>query len=255
MKIMHSFFIAISTYSKIPVPQFEWREEDMRYVMCFFPFVGIVIGAVFYGWMYLCQRFGIGNFCRTTVGIAIPLLISGGIHVDGFMDSMDAFSSYRSKEEKLRILKDAHIGAFAVITLLGFGLLYAGALSEISDLRLVAVLAFGFVFARILSGLGVVTLKKAKKEGMLATSSDYAKTKVVRFWLIIEGILCMAAMLFCDLRYGICLVVAAIVTFFYYDWKTKKEFGGISGDTAGYFLTLCEGVMMIVAFVAQLVLG
>ena len=44
MSVIKSFFIAFSIYSKIPVPQFAWKEEDMRYTLCFFPWVGAVIG-------------------------------------------------------------------------------------------------------------------------------------------------------------------------------------------------------------------
>ena len=49
-KIGKSIAIAFSMYSKIPMPQFEWKEEDMRYSMCFFPFVGIVIGLLSWVW-------------------------------------------------------------------------------------------------------------------------------------------------------------------------------------------------------------
>ena len=52
MKLLKAMAIAFSIYSKIPVPQFEWKEEDMKYAMCFFPAIGAVIGAVFFG-MYL----------------------------------------------------------------------------------------------------------------------------------------------------------------------------------------------------------
>ena len=45
MRIIKSFFIAFSMYSKIPMPQFQWKDEDMRYALCFFPWVGAVIGA------------------------------------------------------------------------------------------------------------------------------------------------------------------------------------------------------------------
>ena len=53
--------------------------------------------------------------CFAFVGLAIILLVTGGIHMDGYMDTMDALHSYGSREKKLEILKDSHIGAFAVI--------------------------------------------------------------------------------------------------------------------------------------------
>ena len=98
-------------YSKIPMPQFEWKEEDMRYMLCFFPWIGAVIGICLWLWAVLCEKAGIGMLAFTTIGSVIPILITGGFHVDGFMDTMDAFHSYQPREKKLEILKDSHIGA------------------------------------------------------------------------------------------------------------------------------------------------
>ena len=109
MKLLKAMVIAFSIYSKIPVPQFEWKEEDMEYMMCFFPWIGGVIGLFFFGWAVLCEKFAVGNVCYALIGAAIPLMISGGFHVDGYMDTMDAFHSYQSREKKLEILKDSHM--------------------------------------------------------------------------------------------------------------------------------------------------
>ena len=57
MSVIKSFFIAFSIYSKIPVPQFAWKEEDMRYTLCFFPWVGAVIGLCFLLWNRFAERF------------------------------------------------------------------------------------------------------------------------------------------------------------------------------------------------------
>jgi len=115
MRIIKSFFIAFSMYSKIPMPQFQWKDEDMRYALCFFPWVGAVIGALWYLWKWFCDRFAVGTLCYAVVGTAIPLLVTGGFHVDGFLDTCDALHSYQPRDRKLEILKDSHIGAFAVI--------------------------------------------------------------------------------------------------------------------------------------------
>ena len=44
MKWLESCLIAISMYSKIPVPQVEWTKEKMSHAMCFFPLVGVIEG-------------------------------------------------------------------------------------------------------------------------------------------------------------------------------------------------------------------
>ena len=106
MSVIKSFFISFSIYSKIPMPQFEWKKEDMRYTLIFFPWVGAVIGALLYGWMRLCIYLGLNSWCMYLIGTAIPLIVTGGFHLDGYMDTMDAFRSYKPKETKLEILKN-----------------------------------------------------------------------------------------------------------------------------------------------------
>lgn len=44
----------------------------------------------------------------------MPLLVTGGIHIDGFSDTMDALSSHAERQKKLEIMDDPHIGAFGV---------------------------------------------------------------------------------------------------------------------------------------------
>ena len=79
MHILKSLVIAFSIYSAIPVWQFPWEEKDMKYMLCFFPWVGAVAGICFYLWNVLCQRLAVGNLCRTMVGAAIPLVVTGEI--------------------------------------------------------------------------------------------------------------------------------------------------------------------------------
>lgn len=247
MHILKSLIIAFSIYSKIPVPQFEWKEEDMKYMLCFFPWIGAVIGGGVYLWRCLCGIFDVGEICHTLIGAAVPLVITGGFHVDGFMDTMDAFHSYRPREKKLEILKDSHIGAFAVIMLAMYGIIYIGAFSEVADPKLLKIVCGGFFLARCLSGISVVTFPSAKKDGMLYLFASSSQKAIVKWSLYLQGIACICFMLWQSLYAGILVVVAAFLAFVYYYLRTKKEFGGITGDTAGYFVLICEASMMIVA--------
>ena len=64
MHIIRGIAVAFSTYSKIPMPQFVWKEEDMRYSMCFFPWIGAVIAAVLMGWFHLSALAGSNSACH-----------------------------------------------------------------------------------------------------------------------------------------------------------------------------------------------
>ena len=255
MHLLKGLIIYFSMYSRIPVPQFEWKEEDMRYTLCFFPWVGAVIGAACYGWACLCAVLSVNELCRSAVGMAIPLFLTGGFHVDGFMDTMDAFHSCRSRERKLEILKDSHIGAFAVIRLSAFGLIWFGALSQVADGRLMGIVCAGFFLARCLSGIGVVSFRPAREDGLLHLFAETAHKRRVRAVLCVQAAVCVCLMAFLQPAAGLVAATAALLALWYYDRRAKKELGGVTGDTAGYFLLICEESILVAAAFFQTLAG
>ncbi|MBR4754191.1 MAG: adenosylcobinamide-GDP ribazoletransferase, partial [Lachnospiraceae bacterium] len=150
--------VSFSMYSKIPMPHFEWNKDNMKYAMCFFPLIGLVIGFVEMWAYYLCKYAHFNDLLRGVILTVIPVIISGGVHVDGLLDTADALSSHQSVERKLQILKDSHAGAFAIITGILYFLLYFGFISQISWIS-IYVVSVGYIVSRGLSGFAVVTFK------------------------------------------------------------------------------------------------
>ncbi len=255
--MIKSIIIAFSTYSKIPMPRVEWDEKSMRYSMCFFPLVGMVIGAcqaiVF---CFLSGWLGLGSTLTGIVLTVMPIFLSGGIHFDGFLDTIDAKSSYKPAEEKLKILKDPHTGAFAIIYGIAYMLLYCGCMQELAADSMecesaggIFVVAAGYVYSRILSGLSVVTLRKAKEDGTVADIAR-ASDRCVKWILAVLLVVCMAVLLWIHVWYGFTAIVLGGMAFAYYRHMAYKTFGGITGDLAGYFLQVCElGILMGVMLV------
>ena len=133
MNMLKSLIIALAMYSKLPVPNIDWDEKNMRYAMCFFPVVGVIIGALVFGAGQLILRYTeCGKLFFAAVMTMIPVAVTGGIHLDGFADTIDAVSSYKDREKKLEILKDPHTGAFAVIGLCAYFLITAALWSEVN---------------------------------------------------------------------------------------------------------------------------
>jgi adenosylcobinamide-GDP ribazoletransferase len=246
--MLESFIIAFSMYSKIPMPNVKWSERGMRYSMCFFPLVGAVTGLVSVLVFRLCGLLNVGNILTAALLTVLPVLINGGIHMDGFIDTIDAKHSYKTKEEKLEILKDPHIGAFAVIYACVYFISVFGLFTEISrDMTANTILypAAGYFMSRILSAFSVVTFPKAKKDGSVAAFADAAKRNV-RLVLIIEFFLCTALYLYLSPFMGGLCIFMALIIFGYYYIMSRRVFGGITGDVAGYFLQMCElGILAV----------
>lgn len=258
MKILRTIAVAFAQYSRIPMPHFEWQEDDMRYSMATFPLVGAVIGAVFYALYKGAEYFALPHTASALLMTAVPVALTGGFHVDGFMDVSDALNSYRSREEKLKILKDPHIGAFAVIRLALCGLVYAASLIIVLDSEepqeLIAVIAAGFMLSRCLSALSVLTFRSAKKEGMLYYEASSAAGGR-RGNLVIVSLLGAASLLimgYFSLPAGCIASAAAVLSFGWYKHLSYKELGGITGDTAGYFVVICEAAIAASAAIAAI---
>lgn len=247
MQVIKSFFIAVSIYSKIPVPQFAWKEDDMKYVFCFFPWIGVLIGWCIYLWNDLCDVYQVGTLCRTAVELLIPLLLTGGFHADGFMDTMDAIHSYCPKERKLEILKDSHIGAFAVLMFAVYGLVCFAAFSEIQNKTLLKIICSGFFLSRCLCGISAVSFPLAKKDGMLSLFVDSSCKKIVKGALWIQSAGCIGLMCYWSVPAGLLVSAAAVLAMVLYAVRSRKEFGGLTGDTAGFFVLFCEGCMAVAA--------
>ena len=95
-------------------------------MLVMFPVIGLIMGILWYGLFLLIRVANIPAPLAAALLTAYPFAISGFIHLDGFMDCNDAILSRRPLEERRRILKDSHVGAFAVITaILLFLLFYA----------------------------------------------------------------------------------------------------------------------------------
>ena len=246
MRQVNSFLIAFRMYSRIPVPQPDWERSSMDYVMCYFPFVGTVLGAL----AWLCfqggRLLGLSPLLLGAVLTALPLWISGGIHMDGYMDTRDALASCGDKEKKLAILKDSHTGAFAVMGCGLYLLLSFGAWCAVKPGQGLLCVCLGYTVSRTLSGLSVLCFPKAKKSGSYVTmfAKRASKGRAVLFLallLVLEGVLLLWLG---GWRGGLSAAAAAAVFGWYY-YMSRKQFGGITGDLAGYFVQLCELAVLL----------
>ena len=244
MRILKAFAVAFSMYSRIPMPRFNWASEDMKYHLIFFPLVGAVIGALEYGLLFLADTFNLEKIVFTMLAMAIPVIVTGGFHVDGFMDTSDALASWGDKEKRLEILKDSHVGAFAIIRLITLGLILFSAIYSMNEQAFVTW-CFAFYNARIISGICVVRNKKAKEEGILSTSAKFAADNVVLTALIIQFVACCGICGIYFQGYWTAALVGLFIALLHYIYTAYSKFGGITGDLAGWFVCKAETLMAV----------
>ena len=263
MTFFKSFFLAFSMFSALPVPEVEWNEKNMRYMMCAFPFVGIVIAILCAVWfvfgiqvIFVWQK-NISLHIFALGFTLIPVIISGGIHLDGFMDTCDAVGSHGSREKKLEILKDSHSGAFAVMACVIYFLSYYIFSLELyknfygldnscrfvnifmrftSSLPAVSI----FILSRCLSAFAVACFPIAKDSGLVHTFSSNSARFFTAMW---SEFLFLSISILLLVFYGfnaLAIILPALLVFFFYYFFAKSQFGGITGDTAGFFVQVCE---------------
>ena len=246
MNLLRGIPAALSVYTKIPVNHKNWKDGDLHRGFMFFPVAGIVLGLLSYGLWYLCEYFSLPHIFTTGLLSVLSFLVVGGLHYDGFADTEDALSSMADKEKKLEILKDPHAGAFAFIALLRHAVFYLSFLYlwiEKADDKMMIFYCLIFVLSRSLCGLSSALLKKARSEGMLyEETKGKGKTALISFicWIILS----LGAMAFIDLFKTLAVIVISMIFFVYYRHMTYKNFGGVTGDTAGYFVVIMEGLLL-----------
>ncbi len=253
MNLLKSFVIAFSMYSRIPMPRLEWNKQSMRYSMAFFPLIGVVIGGLSLLVWWLCRLLGFGVLLQSALLCALPVAVTGGIHLDGYCDTVDALSSRQPRERKLEILKDPHTGAFAVLFCCVYFLLQFGLYTEIATVWQMLLTGLGFVLSRGCSVAALLTFRSAKRSGTLYLFSSRAQRRGV----LISACCYIAATLFCSAMINIVtmLIIAAAVLllFGYYRWMSYRQFGGVTGDLAGWFLQVCElGILAAVVLSSKI---
>jgi adenosylcobinamide-GDP ribazoletransferase len=239
-RLFKGFFMSMGMFTAIPTPFSKWEDRATNLVIPFFPAVGGVIGGIWFTTAYLLQLTGLSVMLKSAIIMLMPLLLSGFLHIDGFMDTTDAIFSRRDLSEKRRILKDSHVGAFAVIALAVLFLIsFCSVHTFVSEGKNILVLLFIPVLSRCVTGVAVLRLKLISENSYAAlfrkdTKPVYifvlAATAILCVWLAtISGGVIMLAPLLVLISSG-CL--AAVYVY--------KELDGISGDLSGFILTVSE---------------
>ena len=219
MDLIRSLAIAFSMYSRVPVPQVEWSERSMKYTFLFFPAVGLLEGALFLGIGRLLRLGGIAPLPRGAF----------------FLQDSSLFLLLLTDLAQFFILIFSCILVFTS---------FAGLDSE-AALR---VPACGMVLSRALSALFLITVPGKTRKGSAKMFADAASRMVTIIALFFWGAAAaVCILLFGGVTEGVAVLAAAGIVSLWYVVTATREFGGLTGDTAGWFLTILEAVILCIS--------
>jgi len=254
MIFLETILVAFAMYSAIPLPRPEWNEKNMRYAMCAFPLIGLVCGALWWGWGAVCAYFSTQHLLRGAGLCLIPVLVTGGIHLDGYADTCDALASCAPPEKKQEILKDPRCGAFAVIRLCAYFTAHLALCTALQPTNeALWSMGLAFVLERALSGLAVTRFSLAKNTGLAHTFATAADRRTASRALMLECALSAAGMIAVGGITGLVMAAVGLLVFWRYRVVADRQFGGLSGDLAGWFLQTAELWMLGTLAACQLV--
>lgn len=242
MKILESIVVAFQFLTRLYLPiNVEWDTANLRRSLMWFGLVGAFIGVILAGAMTLFNRFDLIPAVSAIIILIIWIFITGGMHIDGISDMADGFFSMRDKEKTLEIMKDSHVGAFGVITIVFLLLIKFEMLKEFIIIeKNVWLLILPPTIARIAAGLVLSFYETTKKSGLGYT---FHSSNPRIFWaigfivtLIISSILNIKSLIFI----GIAILASNLMAL----WA-KKKIGGLNGDIYGAIVETVEVIGMV----------
>jgi adenosylcobinamide-GDP ribazoletransferase len=249
--------VCLQFFSSLPIPiSIKMDKNVIKRTVMMFPILGLIMGGIM-GSLLVClnEWTTLSSLALAFIVWVLPIILTGGIHLDGWMDTCDAYFSYQDKEKRLEIMKDPRAGAFAVlsvIVLLSARFLFIYESMRVDSLLLAAMIGIIPFFSRMIMGILMVTGKTAKEEGMahyfkqhtspvllLTYLVPYFLIAVMFFWLLPE-----MADLFLLFTFAAGLLTLWIRR------QTIKWFGGITGDTLGASVEGAETVLWMIVWLS-----
>lgn len=238
-----AFRMCLSMFTSLPLPRCKWEDGLRRHSTACLPLVGLVLGLIWWVLAALAEKLLPGLLTAAVIA-ALPFLLTGFIHLDGFMDTSDAMLSWRNLEERLRILKDVHVGSFSVVMLVLLAMFQFASAAEIQP-------GFALALVPVLSRCGsAYCVLRLKPLG----HSEYANgenvpEELLKFIKLIAVLALAALVLFGGWR-GLLCGAAVLGSYALCMRWCVKTLGGVSGDLAGFSLTVSElaGLIALAVF-------
>lgn len=242
--MVYGFFMCWGMFLAIPCPCKIWDETARNKMLLWFPVLGLIPGGIWAALYWVLSKVSCPRPMMALVMGIIPWIVTGFLHLDGYMDVCDGILSRRDLETRQKILKDSHCGSFAVICMILLAMAVMSVGMSVDSYSVGGLLAVP-VAVRAMAAMAVTYLPAMG-------SSQYAKMKKSK---AVQGI-----------WYGMLLIAANVLPLLFGKFSFAplasmigygiacaygyKNLGGMSGDISGFALVIGEFLGYAVAGLA-----
>lgn len=239
---MRSFLVALQFLTRIQLVRQEYLtvEDFGRSTRCF-PLVGAVLGLIYMVAVLISVELLRWENVNATLWLLLTVVLTGGLHYDGFMDTMDGLFSGRSRERMLEIMRDSRVGSFGALAAMCLLLFNWTAMKDIQASMSMAALFTMPVIGRMAMVLAIYAFPYARQEGMGKAFADMVDKKTVSMaalttilFVVPWGQTAMLALIL-GLSFGLLLAAYA-----------ARKLGGLTGDVYGAVELLTESFVLFV---------
>jgi len=240
------FFTIIPIQKELPIGR---KEVTAMYTAL--PFIGAIIGLLMYAVsLFMLNLLNTGTLLAAVFITLTSIVLTGGLHLDGWADTNDAYFSYRDRKKRLEILDDPRLGAFGTMGLILIIIVKIALFNEILMQGYGHIIPFIVIpfLVRITLNLYFTTTQAAKETGIAHFFKEKMDVKLVFYISLISGLLVLIGVGLLTSNLILPLIIVGVITvllLLYRSWSVK-HFGGISGDLSG---ALIEGLEVVLWFI------
>jgi adenosylcobinamide-GDP ribazoletransferase len=242
---MHRLALAFQFLTIVPWPRSEVRQpKDLGASMAWYPIVGAALGSIMLGVYSIGAAVFPDDVLRPML-VVLLVILTGGLHLDGFADVCDGFYAGRTNADALRIMKDPHLGSMAVIGVISVLMMKVVLLNALPAAMLSSALLIFPAIGRGGMVWGVWMAPYARPEG--GTGETFFRTLAGRHVWMATMLLSVWALLFAGWPAVIVLLFAACATKIFVGYCGRR-IGGMTGDTLGALNELLELLTLVLYY-------
>lgn len=230
MARLHQFCLALVFLTRLPLGRFlPPRAMPLAGAMWAFPLAGAVVGAI----GALPLMLDGPPLMQAALSLGLSVWLTGALHEDGLADFADAAGG-RTVQDRLRILRDPHVGTYGIMALIATSALRIAALATVGPLALIAAAAGGRAAAVLAAGV----LAPARRDGLGQGAGRPAGPTVA------VAVVIAAAIQIPNGLDALGAATAGLIAVFLVIRQARRWIGGQTGDVLGAAALCCETAML-----------